>query len=267
MLGYLILTHCNPAHLERLINSLYTEEDYFIVHVDKLVVIDDYVVRFNKCKNVIFVTDRYRSSWGSFELIEATLSALRKFSEIKGIQRVLMLSGQDYPIKPLDLIKEFLALNPQQIFMDSFLIPCGEWSGGGKWRFPAFEKATQLINLYGGSQWISFPAHTIQIIFKFLSINPSYITYFRSVAIPDESFFQTLFMNCGVEKITENIAPNSLHLILWGNTSSNPNILTEADLGSILDSDKLLARKFDQETSLRLLNYLDDKVLKLEEMP
>src|SRR5690606_39452496 len=95
-----------------------------------------------------------------------------------------------------DLIFKYLSANTDTVFLEHFAIPRDIWHAGGINRFPVYAKVSKQINLYGGSQSFSIPSKALTILFRSLKENPNFLEYFRYVKIPDESFFQTLFLNC-----------------------------------------------------------------------
>lgn len=261
---YLILVHKEPRQLFRLINVLNEPYAAFVVHVDKKVPLSRFKKYFKtSSNNVHFITNRCTSGWGSFGLVQATLNGLKFVQrKYKTAQRVIILSGQDYPIKPISHIKAYLAGHHNTIFMEYFKVPYKNWYQHGLLRFPAFNVVNQAMPIYGGSQWLSFPANTIKVIFSFLKLNPDFLTYYREyVAIPDESFFQTLFLNCGLDKVIKHIINHNLHLIKWDKPFIHPSILNIQSIDLILKSEYLFARKFNLDESASILNFIDDYIL------
>ncbi|MBA0883535.1 beta-1,6-N-acetylglucosaminyltransferase [Flavobacterium undicola] len=264
---YLILVHKDPAQLFRLIEVLNDKQVAFVIHVDKQVSINQFKVYNEKTyQNVHFISNRCVSSWGSFGLVQATLNGL-KFIERnhKTTQRIILLSGQDYPIKSNVYIKAYLKSHINTIFIEHFKIPYKKWYRNGLPRFPAFEEINQVMNIYGGSQWLSLPMYAIKIIFDFLKLNPDFLTYFKNyVRIPDESFFQTLLLNCDNPKITDNIINHNLHLIKWNKPYLNPRVLTTESKNIVNKSKSLFTRKLDPITSSELICHIDEKILDRE---
>ena len=260
---YLILVHKCPPQLARLINSLDNLDAHFVVHVDQKVEEDVFFQFIKLAKNNIhFLHERSASSWGSYQLVQATLDGLKYINDhYHSSDRVVLLSGQDYPIKPLNFIDQYYKSNPNAIYIEHSKVPFENWKNGGIGRFPVFERISKELNIYGGSQWISFPVHAISVILNFLAINPEYEEYYTYVSIPDESFFQTIFLNCEEAIILKNLQNHNLHLINWTRGSPHPSILKKEDLTSIFKSSALFARKFDWETSLNLVNLIDQEIL------
>lgn len=89
-----------------------------------------------------------------------------------------------------------------------------------------------------------------------MSDNPWYEEGYKSSLIPDESFFQTLFMMSPYKKTRHNY----LHYIDWnsrdGKIQNSPNTLTMADYDVMRNSGYLMARKFDINLSKEIIEKL-----------
>lgn len=102
--------------------------------------------------------------------------------------------------------------------------------------------------LYWGSSWMIISKNHIDIILNFCNTKKwkKFIKEFKTVAWPDEIFFQTLLLNTE-EK--DNIINDVLWYIDWKKWPWLPRILDLTDLDEIKKSDKLFARKFDLEVN------------------
>lgn len=255
---YLILAHDSPESLYNLVKKLQDQEVYFVIHIDKNSDIFPFKMSLSEIQNCYFIYDRLATKWGSFNLVEATLQGFKYIkNNLNHKGRVVLLSGTCYPIKNSIHINDYLKSHPESIFIEYEAIPKRVWHTGGTNRFPFYDDIKTKIALYGGSQWFSIPYKALDIIFEFLDLNPDFTEYFRYVRIPDESFFQTLFLNCGEEYISENIINQNLHYIKWSPPFMHPNTMIRTDLTELKNSEKLFARKFDPSDSYELLQELE----------
>ncbi|WP_302849930.1 beta-1,6-N-acetylglucosaminyltransferase [Polaribacter batillariae] len=88
------------------------------MHVDLKSNIEDFTSRIQE-KNVFFIEQRVNCVWGDFSLVIATINLLQNVVKTKNKNsKILFLSGQDYPIKPLSKIDNFLVLNKSYEFID-----------------------------------------------------------------------------------------------------------------------------------------------------
>ncbi|WP_293309566.1 beta-1,6-N-acetylglucosaminyltransferase [Pedobacter sp. UBA5917] len=267
---YIILAHKNPRQLQRLVNVLSSAEVNFVIHVDKRADITDFMRVFTDLdfEKTFFLEQRCESAWGSFELVQAVLNALGFIrSALPSTDRIVLLSGQDYPIKSNLHINKYLAANPDGIFMEYDPVPYKNWKGGGQDRFPLYAEISEQIKFYGGSQWMSFPLQVAEIILDFLAVNPDFIRYFKLVRIPDESFFQTLLLNCGNGFVNKNLINHNLHLIKWEYPYAHPKYLGEEYLDMMKKSKFLFARKMEASRPSKVLDRIDCELLDIKKKP
>lgn len=256
---YVILAHNSPAFFGQLVKRLADKNNHFVIHVDNKCDIEPFKQAVEGIKNCHFTPDRFTSNWGSFALVEATLYAFKFIKDtLKKRQRIILLSGSDYPIKNNAYINNFLKSHPDTIFIEYDAIPRKTWFLGGITRFPIYNQIINQLDLYGGSQWFSIPFKALAIIFKFLDLNAEFLEYYRHVIIPDESFFQTLFLNCEHKYIHDNLRNQNLHHIKWDPPFEHPRTMTLKDLNQLKRSKSLFARKFDHVYSKRLLQNIDE---------
>lgn len=263
-LTYIILAHKNPRQLNRLVNTLSADHVEFVIHIDKDFPIKVFKTLFTHLdlKRIHFLRDRCQSDWGSFGIVQAILNCFA-YIEKKSVvtDRIILLSGQDYPIKSNKYIWKYFAANKSTIFLNYFKVPYSKWNGGGEFRFPHFEEVNKIMPIYAGSQWMSFPVFVLPIIFSFLKLNPDFVEYFKNVNIPDESFFQTLLLNCDEAIINKNLVNQNLHLIKWDPPFDHPRNLDEKDYNLIRRSRFLFARKFLESTPSAILDKIDENIL------
>jgi hypothetical protein len=255
---YFILAHNFPESVGKLVRKLQDKDTYFVIHVDKNYDIEPFSVAVSDIENCYFTPDRFATSWGSFSLVEATLHAFKYIKDdLRKQGRIILLSGACYPIKCSGYIRDYLENHPDTIFIEYEAVPRKTWSMGGVYRFPLYHEIKNQMDLYGGSQWFSIPNRALEIIFEFLELNPDFLEYFRHVKIPDESFFQTLFLNCEDSYVMKNLNNQNLHHIKWEWPFMHPSTMTSKDLGDLKRSESLFARKFSQPDSNNLLKELD----------
>jgi hypothetical protein len=117
-IGFILLTHGHPQQalaLTRALTELY-DGPPIVCHHD-----------FTQCaldkslfpRNVHFVEPCFRTSWGCFEIVPATLAAIRILMGGKGAPDwFYLLSGSDYPATSPDRVRELLATTHFDAFID-----------------------------------------------------------------------------------------------------------------------------------------------------
>src|SRR5689334_9944759 len=109
---YFILCHQMAEQVIRLINRLRDTESFFVVHVDKRASANVYKALADFSANTpnIYLCKRYRCYWGSFGIVQATLSCIKKALKLNlPFDYAILLSGQDYPIKTSAYIRRFFS--------------------------------------------------------------------------------------------------------------------------------------------------------------
>ncbi|MDD3876100.1 MAG: beta-1,6-N-acetylglucosaminyltransferase [Bacteroidales bacterium] len=73
----------------------------------------------NTFKEQVVITDkRYKGNWGGFGIVEATIEGIRQIlKEQPNCTHISLLSGVDYPIKPIKEYELLLANNPERSFI------------------------------------------------------------------------------------------------------------------------------------------------------
>ncbi len=281
-IAYLILCHKNISQVELLVNSLDDGNAYFFIHVDRK------VESFTKIKlnNVFYLPDdkRLEIKWASYKMIQATLALAESCLKANvSFDYVVLLSGQDFPIKTKSEIRAFfsevqswnyidvLNLNksdPQykrlekrnslrypelvannRLLRNAFII----LTGGHKRTF-SFIKKKKLNNLecYYGSQWWALQRECLSWMVSYVKANPDFESFFSSSLTPDESFFQTLFM---ASPYASKRKDKVVYMEWDGNHARIIDIEKAKEL--MIDGNKyLFARKFDMSTDENALRYV-----------
>ena len=97
--AYIILAHKNPNQLNRMIKRLNESHSYFYLHIDKNVLLKDFE-NIPDLPGKITMVESIETQWGSFGIVAAVLNAMKLIDQSgKIFDRIILLSGQDYPIK------------------------------------------------------------------------------------------------------------------------------------------------------------------------
>ena len=280
--AFFILMHKNPEQTIRLIERLESPMSTFIVHVDSRApdktykFIDEWAAK----RNDVHCAPRHRCYWAGFGIVAASLECARTALRLnERFDYGMLLSGQDYPIKPLGAILEFLTLNRGKQFIETFrLDQSNRWDGQGGAFQPMNRVSWYIVRIRsrrisipirrslpaglrpcGGSQWWCLSRDSLLYIDDYLTKNPKVLRFFRNVSVPDESLFQTLVYNSPFQP---QVLSDDLHYADWERPNPNyPRILDESDLERIRTSNKLFARKFDIARDRRILDLIDEEIL------
>jgi hypothetical protein len=110
-IAFFIAAHRLERQFDWLFKSIWNEEDIFLVHICAAAS-DDFVREVRRvtkhCSNVYFLP-RIPITWGGWSLVETNLAAIRFLCSMpKEWNYFINLSGQDYLIRPLQELREFL---------------------------------------------------------------------------------------------------------------------------------------------------------------
>jgi hypothetical protein len=275
-IDYLIRAHTAPEQLARLVERLDAADVRFYIHVNRRT--DDEVFgamqsRLSGRDDVVWLP-RVACYWGGFSLLKATLVGIEAILASRDVpDHAVLLSGQDYPLRPPDEIAAHLAERRGRNLLHHFRLPAEEWAGEGgglnRLRYPHLERVrfrTRLLRLpvprrlprglepYGGMALWALTGETLAELMRFLQARPDVLRFFRRTKMPDELFFQTVLMSSPLAGTVDN---ELLHYLDWSSGSAHPATLTAADLPRLRASGKLFARKFDAAVDSEILDLLD----------
>ena len=243
---------------------------------------------------------RHICHWGDFGHVEATLKGIREiYRRNVSCDYVILLTGQDYPIKTNGEIERYLSRHAGYSFME--YEPLDEdsprWAtdrfrywhyriGGKEIRFPKdstggkFFPVWKAINAllparrpflrglkpYLGSGYWCLSGEATRFVYDYVNQRPDFANFFRSVHIPDELFFQTLLLN---SQLKDKIINDHLRYIDWSvhRPGRAPHILGVEDFECLRASEKLFARKFDPEADGQILDLIDKHLLRQASTP
>lgn len=274
-LAHLILAHKDPVMLERLVKRLqHMQADIFIQLDTKTDITTFKYIAENV--NTYFITNRGDIGYCNYSTITATLKAMAEILSLRNdYSHINLISGQDYPLKPIEIIQNHFFANAGKSFMHSAAIGEGGWPDGenrfkkynfGDWKIPGkyiFQtianallpnrKLPEGLTPYGRSQWMTITPVAAQYVIDYIQNNPKAEKYFKYVFAVDEVFFQTILVNSPLKDQLESY--NLRYIIL--DSGKRPVNYTMAHAEALSQTDAFFARKFERPVSLEVLDYLD----------
>jgi len=279
MTAYLILAFKNPPQLARLVNSIYSDNSEIYIHIDKKVDIRPFLF-IKKSPRIHFVTNRFTIVWGGYSITECIISGMKEIINTK-FDHVVLMSGQDYPVRSMVEFEELLSSNKDISFMS-----VEENSKKSKWwnvarhryenyylsdlRFRGKRYLHKLLRtvlpkreflyphyrLYGGagSTFCVLSKESARYIIEFMEGNKRAARFARSTFASDEFWFQTILMN---SYLKGKVINTPLWYMDWDGSSKHPRVLTIMDYNKIIDSGFYFARKFDILKDDLILDKLD----------
>lgn len=293
MQAILILAHKNIKQLIELVSVL-NKRFVIYIHLDKKCeLLTNEKLSLKKMKNV-FLYRLFDVKWGSFNSCRAELFLLKEALKNEEITYCHFISGQDWPIKNLDLIYKFYN-NNNKVYMIYDLADNVKKTGESiilwqKYYFNydkinrkslygkiyhrlsmlyQFIKCTNKFKdlninfkIYQGSQWISIPRDIAIYCLKYMKENKNYYNMLKTGFCSDEVMFQTIICNSIYKNRIEN---NNYRYIKWEKKhDSYPAILDEEEYSIVINSRCHFARKIDLKFSKKLIEKLNEENLKIK---
>lgn len=290
--AYLVLAHTDPVHLGRLCRALDYRSRIF-VHLDAKTDIRPFLAQ-NLPDSVHFIENRVRVSWAAYSQVEATL---RLMSAALGgghdFSHLVMLSGLDYPIKPIAQLHALLNQNSGREligFVDATVSPAYRVFFEHYWflesinwlRPKSLDRAIrhgfgrvlrQVLRkpqpagmkcAWGSAYWALTP-ECCNYILEFGASNPEYGRWAKSSFAVDEHYFQTIVAHSRFLDSAQGFQPyvgdgpqtwrlGCLHI-------NSRKIHALEDFDELQKSDKYFARKFLTGPSDGLIDRLNSEIL------
>jgi hypothetical protein len=143
-LAYVVLAHKLPHQLGRLLRRIDHPDDVALVHVDAKKPIEPFRRELEpllQSGRVRFTRARVRCHWGGPGHLRATLAAAGELLDSgHDFSHSVLLTGQDYPIRPLAHIRGFCDEHAGESFLSWSLgegrdVPDSERAGNERWRW------------------------------------------------------------------------------------------------------------------------------------
>jgi len=282
-IAHIIIAHKNPAQLEKLIRAMRHPDFDFYIHLDKKVSIDAFKY-LEQIGQVYFVSNRTVCNWGGFSIVEATIRSIDHLQQTGIVYDfVNLISGQDYPIKPVEEIHDFFHKNQGYSFISFDHSNDTSWWTDAVMRYEHFHftdmdfkgkyfvqkianrivskrKFPVSLDLYGGNKscWWTITSACAIYISAYFKANPKMISFLRMTWGCDEFIIASILMNSPYQ---DKLVNENHRYIDWSGNEAHPKILTTNDYQKIIESGMLFARKFDLDVDAGILDILDLRVM------
>jgi hypothetical protein len=286
------MAHKSPNQLYRLVDRLNDGASEFFIHIDLKAEFSQFL-QLKELGNVVHFTERFNAKWGGYGTIKPYSAALKEVKNAPNqFDRILLLSGQDYPIKSNADIDAFFKNSPHSVFINYFPIPNYEkWPGGDrggwyrvdkyyfgtKWYQFFCSKTLNLLSTYipflrrkipngmkpfTGQTWWNLDNYALNYILDYDAKHPEYMAFHKHTFVADELFVQMIIGNSTDEKLLKSIGNSEKRFTIWPKAdSAHPKILDKNDFDAIAASDDLFARKFDENVDTEILDLIDREIL------
>ena len=212
--GLLVYSDETVNGIIELLEKIYSDQHCYIIHFDSKTPLRSIELFTSLYPDIKQTKQQYDIEWGSFEIVKAELEML--FTDIQcDYDHFMFLDGASYPLQPLHMIEKELNRIP---IMNSVLFSNDPGYGS---RIPTCKKDSPTLSecdrtearcvdetctqytttpyhgpVYKGPQWVILSRAFINFLKIEKDLVDQWIDFFEwHSRIPDESFFQTIFMN------------------------------------------------------------------------
>ncbi|WP_081873915.1 beta-1,6-N-acetylglucosaminyltransferase [Chryseobacterium sp. JM1] len=266
-IAYLILVHRLPDQFKRLFKAIYDPANFYLIHIDKkanLEIGEDINVFLQKYPNVHILKSQ-NVVWGGYSMVQAELDGMKYLLEMNmKWDYFINLSGQDYPLKSQEIIKDFLSKNNGKSYIkiaDQKKSRPETMNRIENYFEEAEDKISEKTHTRGfmkdvipyiGGQWMILTRSCCEFICNSTEVK-KFEDYYLNTLIADESFFQTVLMNTSFDGI---LVDDDKRAIIWipdGDIKLRPKTFTETDLDFLQTGNHLFARKFDDNIDKQII--------------
>jgi hypothetical protein len=279
LVAYLVLSYVHPELVQRLVTTLRNGSPDAVIavhHDDRRCALGDL--------DALRIEPPAPIEWGHGSQLAAVLRAIRWVRERAEFDWLVLLSGQDYPIRPVAEIEASLAAAEVDAFIQTAPVAPLRLRRGGvdefarryryRWRplperlVAAVAQADPLVQVrrlpssayagfparpplepFHGSDWFTLSRRAIDAV---LGAPPALADHFLHTIVPTEAFVHTVLAHSGLR-----LSGDNRRYAAFASDAANPRVLGPADLDAVLGSGGDFARKFDD---LAVLDAIDRRI-------
>ena len=281
MHAFLITAYKDREQLLRLINSLSPHANLY-VHIDtKSRELNGEELRGLGFENTTFIS-KYSISWGSYKHLLAIRDLLYLALEDSENTYFHTISAQDFPICSWEKFESFFQDNKGKIYMTCRDVEDLDENVKDRYRFRYLQTEGKTVRkianrigliiqqllrcrrsyigeykkIFKGMVWASFPRNAAELVCEVCEKTQGFLKNLKNVYIPEEFFFQTIFMNSA---FAPSVVPNNLRYTDWNSKDGrSPRTLDGGDFAKVIESECLFARKIDSHISADFMKQLDE---------
>jgi hypothetical protein len=269
----LVLSHRDPPLVHRLVRRLTAGSNTTVViHHDPT----GPPLQLPRSDAVLQMPNPQHGAWGRLGFPLAVLNGLQfAVTRVPDLSWLLVISGQDYPTRPIRAIEAELSTSTVDASLRHFRVDrSGEhdvhpWQQVTRRRylhkirvpltprsvpFPRRHLFGQDLALYVGDVWVNLSSAAVHHILEQQERLPSLERYLNWCACPDEALLPTLLLNNAEHLRVEG---DRWRYIRWTKTQPHPAFLEPSDVDKAVGGTELFARKVDTERTPDVLDMFD----------
>ena len=288
----ILITAFNQFKLLKKLVDFFDDDFSILIFLDKKSNFsEEEIETLRNSRNVVYLTRLFNVNWGGPKQLKSRLLLSEEALKFHDIEYFHFITGQDFPIKSCEYIKNFIRTNKGKEFIGNTELPKKEWIGNGgldRMRYYYFHdyinyktkvgkrvlKASRFLQkllkvnrkipegfpkLYGGSPFWTLSYPSLKYVVDYTKENPKFLKRFDFCFAATEIYFQTILMN---SHFRENVINKNLRYIDYQiRNNYSPAFLDETDYEKLLASDALFARKLRYPTSEKLILKIEENIL------
>lgn len=285
--AFLIMAYNEIWLLKKLVTFLSNPNCDIYMNIDKKTVLSDEDLLWLKSSESVKAISRHTNHWGGRDMVKCELALMELALHESKADYFHLLSGQDYPIKPLSEFLSFFERNKGKNFLSCeeadfktiwrrlLLFQPLDWYDergkfGGWLTFNLRTLQTKLgvfrsphglpTTIFVGSQWFSISRKACKFVIRYTRGNGSFLKRLRHTYVSDETYINTVLMDYYREEEIDN--KDNLRFIRWENENgNNPSNLGLEHFALLASSSSFFARKLTQKYGFELVGKIDTFLL------
>lgn len=284
MQAILVIAHKNIDQVIQLTRKL-TPEFKVIIHFDKKITVTSKQKGELDELNAEYFS-KIDVNWGSWSIGQVAVELMKKAMEDPTITHIHLISGQDWPLKPVEEIKAFYenndniylryykadvkkgrdnALNWQKFYYNYDRINRKSLFGKIYNRLSTWTQQILRVNkfkdlgidleIYTGANWCDLPRDAVEYCLNYFDTHENFRQMLKTGSFSDEFWVQTII--CNAPQFKSWLKYDYHRFIKWEHIhNSFPAILDERDYADIKESNAMFGRKFESPYSDKLRKML-----------
>ncbi|PQA97243.1 glycosyl transferase [Chryseobacterium shigense] len=265
-IAYFIMIHHKPEVFKAMFEKIYTRDQFYLIHIDRKAkdeITDEiqmYLVRFPN----VYILESINIVSGGFSMIQAELDAMEFLLNVsQEWDYFVNLSGEDYPLKSQNVIRQFLTLNKGRNYLfyydQKFYRPDTLQRIQNHFTELSYKISSLIykrefmkdVTPYIGGKWVIFTRDTC----AFLANNKKVMNfedYYLHTLLPAESFFQTVLMNTSFNDLIVNDDKRAIiEKPIFGKKQTADDLIH-----FLKTTNHLFIRKINEKTDKEVLKYI-----------
>ena len=284
-IAYLVIAYMDSEQLKRLALRLTRTGDADVyIHINASVDITPFQKALADMPGpgrIVFSRERYRIVWAGYGILQASFSIMEQALQQDSYDRIVLLTGLDYPVKPDEQIQEFFYEHKDREFIHASVVSGEQHSHlyyyaardhrflqkclqtyerllrkmGKKGKHDYVMHEGQKYLLHGIAPKWAISGECASYLLDFYKKNKKFNRYFQMMHAPDDFYVATVLFHSRFRSRIES--EKDIFRIIWLPEDKGAKILAEEDYPELAGCGQLYAKKFQSGYTEGLQRMLD----------